>query len=148
MRDKFEWEDEEIENPPVASLADVIRIENEIGFKLPPDYIEVARHHQGQSPTINAHDADGKGSCLGGLYHFHGELNSGRLGWGDIINEGADTLMLAFSRDGGGNFFAFDYGDDPQNENPTVVFWDHETGNITKLASSFTEFLGQLKELE
>ena len=142
---QIEWVDYALENPPVASLDDVRRVEKEIDFKLPEDFIEVARHNQGRFPVPNGHVADGKGSALSGLYHFHGELGGDRLGWADFINEDADTLLLAFSRDAGGNFFAFDYGADSQNENPTVVFWDHETRIVTKLADSFTEFLEQLR---
>jgi len=146
VTDRFEWVDYAIDDPPVATLDEGRRVEEEIGYKLPADFIEVARHHQGQFPMPGGHHADGNGSSVGGLYHFHGEFGSGRLGWGDFINEGADSLLLAFCRDAGGNFFAFDYGKDPQKKNPIVVFWDHETRVVTKLADSFTDFLDQLTD--
>ena len=139
------WIDILIEHLPVASLEEVALVEQEIGFKLPQDFIEIARHNQGRMPNPHYHEADGKGGVLSALFHFNGEFDDGRLGWGDFINEGADTLLLAFCRDGGGNFFAFDYGNDPQMEKPEIVYWDHETRNITKLADTFEEFLGQLK---
>ena len=141
----IQWGDKEV---PAPTHEDVLRVEQELGVKIPKDYVEVVRCNPGKMPLPGDHDADGNGSSVGVLHHFHGEINSGRLGWGDFINDGSNTLLLAFSRDGGGNYFAFDYGNNRRNEKPTVVFWDHETGIITKLANSFTEFLGQLKELE
>ena len=144
--DKFEWGEWQPKNLPSVTPEDVLRIEQEIGFKIPLDYVEVSRHVHGKEPTPGSHVADGGGSALGELFHFSGDLSDDRLGWGDWINENSDTLLLPFSQDGGGNFFAFDFGKDPQNANPTVVFWDHETQIVTTLAESFTEFLGQLEE--
>ena len=135
-----------LDSPPVATLEEVSAVEKEIGFKIPADYVEVARHNQGRMTMRNGHSADGRGSALGGLYHFHGALDDGRLGWGSDINEELSTLLLPFSEDPGGNFFAFDYDKNPQNSSPTIVFWDHETGIVTTLANSFTDFLGQLIE--
>ena len=43
------WIDRLIEHPPVASLEEVALVEQEIGFKLPQDFIEIARHNQGLS---------------------------------------------------------------------------------------------------
>jgi len=142
--DKFEWVEWDKKDLPSASREDIERLEREIGFKIPEDYVEVVRLHPGRKPLPGKHIADGSGSSLGELYHFHGQLDSGRLGWGDFINEGTDLSLLPFSRDGGGNFFAFDYGNDPRNANPKVVFWDHETRKVTKLADSFRELLDQL----
>ena len=139
----IQWGDEQI---PAPTSNDVLRVERELGFKIPEDYVEVIRKHPGKMPVPGRHDADGNGSVVGELYHFHGEINLDRLGYGDFINNSSNTLLLAFSRDPGGNFFAFDYGDDPQNKNPSIVFWDHETSVATKVAESFTEFLSQLKE--
>ena len=144
--DKFEWIEWPQKNLPGVTPEDVLRIEKEIGFKIPLDYVEVSRLVHGKEPIPGNHVADGSGSALGRLFHFSGDLNDNRLGWGDWINENSDTSLLPFSQDGGGNFFAFDFGTDPQNANPTVVFWDHETQIVTTLAESFTEFLGQLEE--
>ena len=144
--DKFEWVEWKPKNLASVTPEEVERVEHESGFRIPLDYVEVAKHVQGKMPLPGGHDADGNGSALGTLYHFSDEFNSERLGKVDHINEDSEGMLLPFSQDGGGNIFAFNYGSDPNNEHPTVVFWDHETRVITELARSFTEFLGQLRE--
>ena len=53
--DKFEWIEWPQKNLPGVTPEDVLRIEKEIGFKIPLDYVEVSRHVHGKEPTPGSH---------------------------------------------------------------------------------------------
>lgn len=90
------------------------------------------------------------------LPHEFREIFSGELGWNlewlqywreEYAEEGyASSLAgkLTFFPVGNGDYLALDLQYDGE---PPVVYWDHETDEITLLASSFSEYLSKMTEL-
>ncbi|MFK7973737.1 MAG: SMI1/KNR4 family protein [Rickettsiaceae bacterium] len=72
----------------------------------------------------------------------------------DIINnykdppDGFPEQLVAFAQDGGGNRTCFDYRNDPDTDNPPIVFWWIDMGmdkRIVHLADNFDEFIKNLE---
>lgn len=51
--------------------------------------------------------------------------------------------IIPFGKDPFGNLFCFDY---QGVKEPSIIFWDHETGNTFPLSSSWTEFTKALRK--
>tara|TARA_B000000565_G_scaffold216995_3_gene170798 strand:- start:1147 stop:1674 length:528 start_codon:yes stop_codon:yes gene_type:complete len=66
--------------------------------------------------------------------------------------EGFEEGLITFAVDPFGNYFCFDYRQDPKTENPPVVFWNHEGAGteqaVSYLAKDFEAFLDMLKSEE
>lgn len=60
----------------------------------------------------------------------------GNVGYIEEFRPGALVFV-----DWSGDFMAFDYGDDPHRKNPPIIYWDHETKVVEKIAASFTDLL-------
>lgn len=142
------WFDNAIANPKRATDEQIIAVEQILGVKLPKDYVAIAREHQGQSLQPNGLDFNEDGNGLGFLLHFEldDERRQDSLAYYPASPGLYDALPNAvpFSYDGGGNYFAFDYGQD--SKNPPIVFWDHETGSVDFVAKSFTDLVSMLTE--
>ncbi|MDA8522180.1 SMI1/KNR4 family protein [Acidovorax sp. NCPPB 4044] len=64
--------------------------------------------------------------------------------WQEWLENFADSEkdfsnLLPFAEFGTGDYYCFNY--EYHKENPEIVLWSHETGEIKKMFSSFTEFL-------
>ena len=130
------WINRYLDDPAEATDEQVKEFEDEIGVKLPKDFVDFARRHQGKVPYPN----DVKMSVLGPLMHFDKAHRDTSL----YFYSTAETVM--FSRDPGGNFFGFDYTADPKN--PPIMFYDHETDNGHKIYDNFTELLADIHDLD
>ena len=74
--------------------------------------------------------------------------------WEELSNppEFFPEKIIAFAVDPFGNYFCFDYRQDPKTDNPPVVFWNHEGAGteqaISFLAKDLDAFLGMFKSEE
>lgn len=132
----YYWINRYLNDPAEATDQQIKAFEDEIGVKLPEDFVDFARHHQGKVPYPN----DVKMSVLGPLMHFDKADRDTSL----YFYSTAETVM--FSRDPGGNFFGFDYTADPKN--PPIIFYDHETDKSHKIYDNFTELLADIHDLD
>ena len=138
-----QWVDGLIPNPPFAPRAAVRAAEQQLGVRFPPDFLAVARVHQGARPVPNgiAIPSFG-GTAVAHLLHFgdapgHTNIVARRFPLDDAMEDG----VIPFAEDIGGDLFCFDYRRDPAH--PSVVFWSVDTGPLP-LADSFTAFLDTL----
>jgi len=140
------WSNFVISSPPIASIEKVDKAENELGVKLPADFLAVATIHQGATPEPDGFDLpDGSSSSFGCLLHFEEKPFFENI----VVRRGPVSYVLPdkvipFAEDGGGNLLCFDYRETPSH--PTVVFWDHEKCDDPPLyvASSFTDLMNKL----
>ena len=67
-------------------------------------------------------------------------------------NDPADMFpvnILAFSVTGNGDKICFDYRDDPNTDNPPIVYWNHEAEeglDVSFVAKDFESFIAMLEE--
>jgi hypothetical protein len=140
-----EWHDSAISNPSAPDDATVRRAERALRVRLPPDFLEVARGHQGAAPEPARVDLpDGSVTAVGHLLHFEEEP-----GTSNIVHRGFPLLgalakgIIPFADDIGGDLFCFNYRKTP--EHPTVVYWSVDTGTVP-IADTFTAFVALLHD--
>lgn len=142
------WTDFDLRNAPLAAEESIRKAEAQLGVRFPPDFVEVARRHQGAAPTPAAFPlADGSSSVFNNLLHFEKSpqatnIVNTRLDLEHLLPEG----VIPFGVDPGGNYLCFDYRTSP--DRPAVVFWAHDMpgGDTQRIAASFSELLQKLHD--
>jgi len=139
------------------------KYEEEIGYKFPKAYKELISKHNGLYPENNAivfpDSQDGSASaCFVFLTYFENpsESNGDDITRYSLIRDEDNALRphtVVFGDTGAGDMIAFDYSDNPNGDNPRIVFiwhddWDDDTTEFvdgyrkTKfIANSFEEFI-------
>jgi len=137
------WKPLLIADPPVASLEKVKQWEIEFGYKLPTDFIEIARTHQGCYPVLKESSPETVTmlDAVSGLFHFERDpqYRFSLLGNVDYIAEYRPGALVFV--DWSGDALAFDYGQNPQREEPPVIHWQHESKEVVVVAENFTGLL-------
>ncbi|MDQ3733601.1 MAG: SMI1/KNR4 family protein [Actinomycetota bacterium] len=104
------WIDRAIVPAPPLTDDLISRVENRLGVRLPEDYLDVVRTHQGGAPdrgTVGL--PDGAATSISMLLHFEEEPAGYNL---VRIVEASDALygkLIPFAVDPAGNYFCFDY---------------------------------------
>ena len=145
----------------------VYKIGNELGFKLPRDYISCAAINNGANVEPELFNVGNREKVFGTLLSYNNRSDEFIV---DIYNSYRETLpngLVPFAFDPGGNLICFDYKE--HEENPIVVFWEHENAwekgmlmreegltaeqaeerareNVFYVAATFTEFLDKLHD--
>ena len=110
------------------------RIEEHFVVSLPTDYKETLAQCNRGKPTLERFNTERQRECV---LDYMIDLE-GTVATAQAIP--ADNL-IPIARDPFGNLIAFSMAD---GQVDAVVFWDHESNDIAKIASSFTEFLQKL----
>ncbi len=127
------------------------KVEEIFNITFPEDFIDVVRNNNEGSPRPNCFDINGSEETFNNLITF--DLNS-RYSILNVYNGIKIRLVdriFPFARDPFGNYLCFDYRN---GDNPTIVFWLHETAlidknaAIKKVSDTFTELLNSLHEYE
>ncbi len=155
---EFGLEPDETYGPhPPASAAEISKFEKAFGHKLPEDYVQFLRDHNGDWPTREPTFRDGETE----VQYFYYLRPEGEVEIDDPGNDtefgnlwvmyrergkplGAGVLPIADTTDGSSIFFVYDQG------KPWVGFIDLETGppkrkRVERVADSFTEFINLLE---
>ena len=142
-----QWNDSLLPHPPVASTDAIRDAEAQLGTRFPPDFLAVARVHQGAQPVPSDISIPNFGiTAVAHLLHFQDEpgqthIVARRFPVDDAMEDG----LIPFAEDIGDDLFCFDYRQDP--EHPTIVFWSVDSGPV-HLADSFTAFLDLLYQAD
>ena len=69
-----------------------------------------------------------------------------KVDWKEWLENFADedidfSFLLPFSNFGTGDYYCFNYAKLGHAEEPVIVLWSHETGEITEIADCFSEFV-------
>jgi cell wall assembly regulator SMI1 len=116
-------------------------VEERFGVIFPEDYKACVKLHNGGYPHPDSFGGeDGDSMVFNNLISF----TSSYLNMGMFVSEFKENRVLPFAKDPFGNHICFDYRYTDQN--PTVVFWDHEEGEdfFEPVCESFTTLLEQL----
>ena len=131
--------------PTDSEIAD---IEKELGYKLPEDYIELVKHHNGGIPFATLFSNDKIAVCITGIYGTDKEkVNSlcGELGNEFLLNEwGYPNIGVAVADtiSAGHHMVFLDYRKCGKDGEPKVVLVDQEDDySIYPLADTFEEFI-------
>lgn len=123
-----DWEERPTFHPPALPEA-LDAFERVVGFPLPPDL----RAFLAQTSAVVGMSVH-NGYWLGGL-----EQLTRLVGADGVPRKVAGELTAPIATDGGGNGFLVSHSG-------RVWRWDHETGNLSEVARSFTEFLERVAD--
>lgn len=132
-----------------VEITTISKVEAIFGVKFPKDYIEIIRKNDGGYPKPNRYNLNSNEEVFNNLLSFDEEDSSNMI---DTYNDVKDRLIakiIPFAEDPFGNLICFDYRN---NEQPIIVFWDHEKAfndkesALSYLCNSFTELLLMLHE--
>lgn len=117
-----------------VSEGQLAKTEQHFGVSLPADYKETLAQCNRGKPTLERFNTERQRECV---LDYMIDLEE-TVAMAQAIP--ADNL-IPIARDPFGNLIAFSLAD---GQVDAVVFWDHESNDIAKIASSFTEFLQKL----
>jgi len=129
----------------IGTSEDAVHIaEQELNRKLPKSFVEWIIENNGRSvndiiifPVFDSRDPKTTWDSIVRNYNHS---------WPEWQDTFADTdldfsNLLPFGEFGTGDYYCFDYGQQGKTGEPAIVLWSHETGEITKIAESFDDFL-------
>lgn len=137
---KWNYEDEKI------SMNEIMEVENMWGVKLPKDYIECAIYNHGGSPEPEEFLVEGRQRVFGCLLSYDKDSPDNILKVYNGIKERLPEKIFPFGCDPAGNYICFDYR--KSNNNPRIIFWDHELGVMESDYSQEQLKLIDLKEVQ
>ena len=147
------WEDDLLPPLKTADDSDILALEAVLGVKLPDDYVDILKDHQGQSPVnyIVSNDALA-GVPLSPLFHVsidkkHPKYTESIMYYWKKWKDWYPKLVPFAGTGGGASMFAFDFKDPVK---PCVVFIDanlspDDPDSVFFCADSFSSLLCDLK---
>ncbi len=163
MRKDLEWEYADAE----VSETKINDIGLQLGFQLPQEYIDCVKINGGASVLPEEFDVGDVERCFGSLFSFDEESSEYIVKKYEIYKPTIPRKIFPIANDPAGNLICFDYKD--HEENPIVVFWEHENAaekkmlieeeglteeqaeerareNVYYVADTFTDFLNKLHD--
>ena len=117
-------------------------VQNLLGVKLPPDYLDCIKKHNGARPCRRKFDSQNHSELLFvRLLHYDLKENNSILALYKILLPQLPPELYPFADDSFGNYLCFRYRNGAFED---VVFWDHETRQVDFVARTFTELLDML----
>lgn len=115
-------------------------------ISFPQSYKEVVLEHNAGRPRPNIFDTEkAEERVVKGLLSFNEDDRETM--WKTITNlkEKLPVRLIPIFSDPFGNYLCFNF--DPLLDEAAIVFWEHETMTVEKVADSFEEFLGSLYKI-
>ena len=127
---------------PELSDQNILDVESVLSVRLPSDYLDCLRKHNGGRPIPNCIDVSGRQSAIfEQLLRLDIQAPYGVIKVWNALRGRAKETMIPFASDPFGNLFCFEYLD---KKAYSVVFWNHENGISTFITQTFTELLEML----
>jgi len=148
------WLDRVLIPAPPVSEARLAQVQARLGVRLPEDYLDVVRIHQGGAPDRDMLTLpDGTETSFSALLHFEDE--PAELNLVHVV-ESSDALygkLIPFAVDRDGNYFCFDYRGETSrssaetrwNRPVVLVAADNPVGEPQSVAAGFSELLDSLR---
>lgn len=146
------------------SLDKIKRVQNELGYFFPNNYIDLIRNHDALrfeknifdfKNIYNKEDERDLNFLSFKADHLDGDILSNQDNVNDLENYGIKDLVV-FGICANGDYICFDYRDDSKTSNPKIVlvyhddFVDFEDGTssmvVNDVANNFDDFLNLLHE--
>ncbi|KMQ59757.1 hypothetical protein ACM40_16705 [Chryseobacterium sp. BLS98] len=139
------------------------KVEEILGIKFPSDYINVVLENNAATPSPNTIDTNRQvGKAFGELLNFNLDSEENIISLYQELKNKIPEKVYPITMDPGGNFLCYDFRSNENN--PTIVRWDHEQKfivedkeiiiedhekesdyyNLDFVANSFTEVLTEL----
>lgn len=109
----------------LKDLGNISKVEKQWNVKFPKEFKnEIVEHNYG-SPSPNSFNTEHlQGKSFGRMLDFNLDKEDNILDEYKLIKNNLPPDVFPFAGDAGGNYLCFDYRND--DENPIIVFWDHE----------------------
>ncbi|WP_347017219.1 SMI1/KNR4 family protein [Acinetobacter seifertii] len=146
------------------SLDEIKRVQNELGYFFPNNYIDLIRNHDALrfeknifdfKNIYNKEDERDLNFLSFKSDHLDGDILSNQDNVNDLENYGIKDLVV-FGICANGDYICFDYRENPSSSEPRIVlvyhddFIDYDNGTSTMVvnhvADSFDDFLNMLHE--
>ncbi|MBP1483048.1 SMI1/KNR4 family protein [Acinetobacter nosocomialis] len=146
------------------SLDEIKRVQNELGYFFPNNYIDLIRNHDALrfeknifdfKNIYNKEDERDLNFLSFKSDHLDGDILSNQDNLNDLENYGIKDLVV-FGICANGDYICFDYRENPTSSEPRIVlvyhddFIDYDDGTSTmvvnRVADSFDDFLNMLHE--
>lgn len=146
------------------SLDEIKRVQNELGYFFPNNYIDLIRNHDALrfeknifdfKNIYNKEDERDLNFLSFKSDHLDGDILSNQDNVNDLENYGIKDLVV-FGICANGDYICFDYRENPSSSEPRIVlvyhddFIDYDDGTSTMVvnhvADSFDDFLNMLHE--
>lgn len=140
----------------VVSEQEIFNLENKLGIYFPKDYIEFLKKNNGGYPDPDGFDFSNgdDGSSIDRFFSISDSKNESIIEYYSNYKNRIPKGYFPIAKDPGDNLIIIDINHDKS----IVYFWDHESeaedgdipgmGNVHLIASSFTEFIDNLFEIE
>jgi cell wall assembly regulator SMI1 len=142
----------DIESPgPTISEDQVLRLEADLGVRLPEDYRKFLLHNNGGTPeldTVDVPNAPGSPTDVQVFFGISRDVESSNLDWNrQTFRDRIPAGFLPVATDSGGNLFCLALA----NNNAAKIFYcdiESPDGNAYPVASSFDAFLRRLRPFD
>ena len=147
MTKNLRWicENESVETTTISKVEDIF------GIEFPRDYVECIIKNNGGYPKPNRFNLNGNEEVFNNFLSFDEEDSSNIINAYNDVKDRLIEKVIPFAEDPFGNLLCFDYRN---NEQPTIVFWEHEKAYNNKenafsyICNTFSELLNMLHESE
>jgi hypothetical protein len=119
-------------------------LEDALGITLPKDYREMLQVCNAAKPKPSYFDIHNRRECIVDyMLNINSESSNSLLrSFKTLKTNSNGKILIPIAIDPFGNFIAYNFSS--SKDNPEIVFWDHETSNITFIARNFKTFLSLL----
>ena len=145
MTKNLRWicENESVETTTISKVEDIF------GIEFPRDYVECIIKNNGGYPKPNRFNLNGNEEVFNNFLSFDEEDSSNIINAYNDVKDRLIEKVIPFAEDPFGNLLCFDYRN---NEQPTIVFWEHEKAfnnkenAISFICNTFSQLLNMLHE--
>ena len=122
---------------PVRELEELLNV------KLPSDFVDCVKENNAGFPNLKTFETNqGIERVFSNLLSLDSDDDENIFySYQFICDETDRNDILPFARDSFGNYICFEFNDNL----PKVVFWNHESKTLDKVAESFTDLLKMLR---
>lgn len=147
MSKNLRWicENESVETTTIS------KVEYIFGIEFPRDYVECIIKNNGGYPKPNRFNLNGNEEVFNNFLSFDEEDSINIINAYNDVKDRLIEKVIPFAEDPFGNLLCFDYRN---NEQPIIVFWEHEKAfnnkenAISFICNTFSELLNMLHESE
>lgn len=125
----------------VALASEIKEFEQDNGVKLPDQYKEHVLAYNGGYPSRTTFiTSDGREGVFEALLNWDKNRKANIFFWKEIVKE---KTLIPFGKDPFGNVICFKFTE--AEEEPSIVFWDHELNKTSFISDNYNSFLKELK---
>ncbi len=127
---------------------DIKLVEKYFAVILPKTFKDIVIKHNGAKPSLSCFDMkNDKEKVFDSLISYQPNIENNVIDYYNTIKKQTTKNIIPFGEDPFGNLLCFLY---EKNENPKVIFWNHEKENdneINIIAANFDDFMRKLYKI-